>query len=140
MASKKKRKAKDAAADGTPQAITLRSHPAAMASIRRLRARAALIAFALVLLLSLHSGVVLPEATVRALAAGVAVHLAAWKVAVIVWRQIVLVQVRAVQEEHEERARERAEARAAAAEARAAAAEAIRDAQAAQAAEAAQAA
>jgi hypothetical protein len=120
MASKKDKKKKDAeaaATDGAPEAITLRSHPAAMASIRRLRARAALTAFALVLLLSLHSGVLLPEAAARALAAGVAVHLAAWKVGVVVWRQIVLVQVRTVEETRRERARERAERVARAAEA-----------------------
>jgi hypothetical protein len=122
--AKKKDKAKDAeaaVADGVPEAITLRSHAPAMAAIRRIRARAALTAFALVLLLSLHSGVLLPEATARALAAGIAVHLAAWKVAVVVWRQLVLVQVRTVEETRRERARERAEAAARAAEARQAA-------------------
>jgi len=120
MAKKKKsdEAAEAAVADGAPQVITLRAHPAAMASIRRVRARAALTAFALVLLLSLHSGVLLPEATVRALAAGVAVHLAAWKLAVLAWRQIVLGQVRAVEETRRERARARAEASAQAQEAR----------------------
>jgi protein-S-isoprenylcysteine O-methyltransferase Ste14 len=124
MASKKKDKAKEAeaaVADGAPQAITLRAYPAAMASIRRVRARAALTAFALVLLLSLHSGVQLPEATARGLAAGVAIHLASWKLAVLAWRQIVLGQVREVEERRRERARERAEAQAKAAEAIAAA-------------------
>ena len=84
-------------------------------------ARAALTAFALVLLLSLHSGVLLPEATLRALAAGVAIHLAAWKLAVLAWRQIVLGQVREIEERRRERARERAEAQARAREAIAAA-------------------
>jgi hypothetical protein len=92
-----------------------------MASIRRVRARAALTAFALVLLLSLHSGVLLPEATARALAAGVAVHLAAWKLAVLAWRQLVLGQVRAIEDARRQRARHRAEAEARAAEAVAAA-------------------
>jgi hypothetical protein len=119
MAKKKKSEeaGEAAAADGAPEAITLRAYPAAMASIRRIRARAALTAFALVLLLSLHSGVLLPEATLRALAAGVAIHLAAWKLAVLAWRQIVLGQVREI----EERRRERAEAQARAREAIAAA-------------------
>jgi hypothetical protein len=128
MAKKKKSdEAAEAAADGATPVITLRAYPAAMASIRRVRARAALTAFALVLLLSLHSGVLLPEATARALAAGVAVHLAAWKLAVLAWRQIVLGQVRAVEDARRERARQRAEAQARAAEA-------VRAAQAAQAA------
>jgi hypothetical protein len=122
--AKKKDKATDAeaaVADGAPEAITLRSHAPAMASIRRIRARTALTVFALVLLLSLHSGVLLPEATARALAAGIAAHLAAWKIGVVVWRQIVLVQVRTVEETRRERARERAEAAVRAAEARQAA-------------------
>jgi hypothetical protein len=129
MARKKKSgEAADAAvAEGATPVITLRAYPAAMASIRRVRARAALAAFALVLLLSLRSGVLLPEATVRALVAGVAVHLAAWKLAVLAWRQIVLGQVRAVEDARRERARQRAEAQARAAEA-------VRAAQAAQAA------
>jgi hypothetical protein len=99
-----------AAQDAALAPITLRSHPAAMASIRRVRARAGLGAFGLVLLLSLHHGVALPGATTRALIAGVAVQLVAWKAAVIVWRQIVLVQVRHVEEAHRERRRQRIEA------------------------------
>jgi hypothetical protein len=119
--AKKKKKSEEAAeaavADGGTPVISLRAYPAAMTSIRRVRARAALAAFALVLLLSLHSGVLLPEATARALAAGVAVHLAAWKLAVLAWRQIVLGQLRAIEDARRERARQRAEAQARAAEA-----------------------
>lgn len=111
MAKKKDDDSGRAAAQETgPEPITLRSHPAAMASIRRVRARAGIGAFALVLLLCLHSGLALPNATARALIAGVAVQLVAWKVAVLVWRQIVLVQVRAVEEAHAERRRRLAEA------------------------------
>jgi hypothetical protein len=125
MAKKKDKAEKPAEGveqDSGPEAITLRSHPAAMASIRRVRARAALTAFVLVLLLSLHKGVPLPNATLRALAAGIAVQLAAWKISVLVWRQIVLMQIRAVQEAREERVRQRAEKLAKAQEALAAAA------------------
>jgi hypothetical protein len=108
---KKKKKGDDAAEPQTgAEAITLGSYPAAMASIRRIRARAGLGAFALVVLMSLHSGLTLPSATARGLAAGIAVQLVAWKVAVIVWRQIVLVQLRAAEEQRRERARRRAEA------------------------------
>ena len=98
------------AQESAPEPITLRSHPAAMASIRRVRARAGLGALILVLVLSLHAGVLLPSAAARALAAGVAVQLVAWKIAVVVWRQIVLMQVQAVEEQRRERRRRRAEA------------------------------
>jgi hypothetical protein len=100
----------DAAQEAVAEPITLRSHPAAMASIRRIRARAALAAFVVVLLLSMHKGLTLPSATARALVAGIAVQLVAWKLAVAVWRQVVLVQVRAVEEAHRERRRRLAEA------------------------------
>jgi hypothetical protein len=114
MAKKKKKNEQtepDAPAqDAALAPITLRSHPAAMASIRRVRARAGLGAFLLVLLLSLHHRVAFPGATTRALIAGVAVQLVAWKAAVIVWRQIVLVQVRHLEEAHRARRRERLEA------------------------------
>lgn len=110
-----KKKDKGGEAEATPQEtgpgpITLGAYPAAMASIRRIRARAGLAAFAVVLLLSLHHGLTLPSASARALIAGVAVQLVAWKVAVVVWRQIVLVQVRAAQEAHAERRRQLREA------------------------------
>lgn len=111
--AKKKDKGADAEAapqETGPDPITLGAYPAAMASIRRVRARAGLAAFALVLLLSLRHGLTLPNAGGRALLAGVAVQLVAWKVAVVVWRQIVLVQVRAAQEAHAERRRQLREA------------------------------
>ena len=108
--AKKKKKDAEATQETGPEAITLRAHPHAMASIRRIRARAGLGAFAVVLLLSLHHGLTLPSAAARALIAGVAVQLVAWKVAVVAWRQIVLVQVRAAQEAHAERRRQLREA------------------------------
>jgi hypothetical protein len=112
MAKDAKKKKKDSGAPQAtgPEPITLRSHPAAMASIRRIRARAGLGAFVVVVLLSLHHGLSLPDSAARALAAGIAVQLVAWKAAVIVWRQIVLVQVRAVEEAHAERRRKLREA------------------------------
>jgi hypothetical protein len=111
MAKKADNEKKDATAqeDGA-EALTLRSYPGAMASVRRIRARAGLGAFALVVLLSLHSGLTLPSATARGLVAGVTVQLAAWKIAVIVWRQLILAQVRAVEEARLERRRQRVQA------------------------------
>jgi hypothetical protein len=111
MARDKENKDAEAAPQETgPEPITVHSHPAAMASIRRARARAGLGAFVVVLLLSMHHGLALPSAAVRALVAGVAVQLVTWKVAVVVWRQLIMVQVRAAQEAHAERRRQLREA------------------------------
>jgi hypothetical protein len=75
-------------------AVTLRSHPSALASIRRTCAWAALIAFALVGLLSLRAHVPAADALARALVAGVLARLAAWAIAQAVWRQVVVGQLR----------------------------------------------
>jgi hypothetical protein len=108
-----------AAAPDGPAPVTLASHPGAMAGIRRARARAGLVAFALVLLLSLRAHVPLPDAAGRALVAGLVAQLAAWRVAVAVWRQIVRNQLDHAREAHA--GRRRAEAETAAARAREAA-------------------
>lgn len=118
-----RKKKQQAPATGAPVAITVAGHPRARASIRRTRARTALAAFALVLLLSLNADVPAQEAVLRALVAGLVGNVAGWACALAVWRQIVLAQVRLAGEAREERARARVEAaEAARAEAAAAAA------------------
>jgi hypothetical protein len=119
--SKKKDKAAKAPEDAAA-AISVAAHPRARASIRKIRGRTALAAFALVLFLSLNGGVTGQEAVVRALIAGVAGNLVGWACALAVWRQIVVQEVRLVAEARRERARAQAEALAAEAEAKAAAA------------------
>jgi hypothetical protein len=115
---KKKGKKGDAAATGT--AVSVSAHPRARASIRRTRARTALVAFGIVLFLSLDGGVSGQEAAMRALLAGLVGNLAGWACALAVWRQIVVQEVRLVEDNRRERARARAEAAAARAEAAAA--------------------
>ena len=117
--SKKKDKAAKATEDAAP-AISVAAHPRAKASIRKIRGRTALAAFALVLFLSLDGGVTGQEAVVRALIAGMAGNLLGWACALAVWRQIVVQEVRLVAEARRERARAHAEALAAEAKAAAA--------------------
>jgi hypothetical protein len=94
----------DAAA--TPAAeVSVANHPRAVASIRRARARVALAAFVLVLLLCLHAGVSGQAATLRALVAGVAGFVGAWMIALALWRQIVLAELRQAQEKRAARRR-----------------------------------
>jgi hypothetical protein len=114
-ADKKAKKAKKKKGDAPSDAVTIAAHPRAKASIRRTRARTALFAFVLVLLLSYKGGVPGQEAALRALLAGLVGNLIGWACALALWRQIVVQEVRTAEEARRERARERAEAAAAAA-------------------------
>ncbi|HET8756634.1 MAG TPA: hypothetical protein VFM58_11510 [Solirubrobacteraceae bacterium] len=118
--SKKKDKKDDAS--GAAETVSVAAHPRARASIRRTRARTGLAAFAIVLFLSLSSDVSGQEAAVRALVAGLVGNLAGWACALAVWRQLVVAELRVVENARSERKRQAAEARAAEAEAKAAAA------------------
>jgi hypothetical protein len=89
--------------------IRLSAHPRAVRSVRRARAGAGLAALLLTMLLSLQAGVPAWDATARALVAGVAVHIAAWAVAVTVWRQLILAELKAAHDRRAERARARRE-------------------------------
>jgi hypothetical protein len=96
--------------------VSIAAHPRAKAGIRRARTRAAFGAFVLVLALNLMGGQTAFDAVWRALLAGVVVNLIAWRCAIVVWRHIVLAELRAAEERHFERRREaqqRLEARAA---------------------------
>jgi hypothetical protein len=110
----KKKKGEEAAPD---LAVSTAAHPRAKASIRRVRAWTALIAFGLVLFLSLSANVGGQEATMRAIAGGLVGNLIGWACALAVWRQIVVQEVRSIENARRERRRARAEAAAAAADA-----------------------
>jgi hypothetical protein len=116
MSDKKDKKKKGGPA--VPEtAVSIAAHPRAKASIRRVRAWTGLIAFGLVLFLSLSANVGGQEATMRALAGGLVGNLIGWACALAVWRQIVVQEVRSIENARRERRRARAEAAAAAADA-----------------------
>ncbi len=106
MSKKKEKKGAAPASDG----ISVAAHPRARASIRRTRARVALIAFALVLFISLKAGVPGQEAALRALVAGLIGNLVAWACALGVWKALVLAEIKAAHDAHLARQRARAEA------------------------------
>ena len=112
-----KKKDKKGAADADATAISVAAHPRARASIRRTRARTALIAFGLVLFLSLQSGVPGQEAAIRALVAGLVGNVVGWACALAVWRSLVLAEIKVAADARQERQRARAEAAVKAAEA-----------------------
>jgi hypothetical protein len=103
---KKGKKAEETPAEGGAQAIRLSAHPRAMASIRRVRGWCGLIGFGLVTILSLRSGLLLPDAVLRGLAGGAVAHFAGWFVAIKLWRQVALAELDAARERHEARVEE----------------------------------
>jgi hypothetical protein len=96
-----------------PPGVSIANHPRARVSIRRTRARVALVAFALVLLQAHGAGVGGQEAVVRALLAGVGASLAAWAIGLLLWKQILLAEVRSAHQRREDRRRAAVERRAA---------------------------
>jgi type VI protein secretion system component VasK len=89
--------------------VSVAAHPRARASIRRTRARTALAAFAIVLFLSLNSGVPGQEAAVRALVAGLVGNLMGWACAIAVWRSLVVAELKVAGEKHRARVERAAE-------------------------------
>jgi len=87
-----------------PPVITIGAHPRARRSVRRARAFGGLIGFVVALVLSLRAGVPAWDATARALIAGIVVHLAAWRVAVAVWHQLMLAELEQVRARRNARA------------------------------------
>jgi hypothetical protein len=106
--AKKKDKAASAEkpADGAVEPVRLSAHPRAAASIRRVRAWCGLIGFGLVTILSLRSGMLLPDAVLRGLVGGIAAHFAGWFIAIKLWRHVALAELEAARERHEARVEE----------------------------------
>jgi hypothetical protein len=113
MSKKKDKKQAEASeASGAAEAargvesISIATHPRARVSIRRARTRGALIVFAVVLLLGLKAGQMPFDATWRALIAGIVANVVVWRCAIIVWRHLVLAELRAAEERYAERRRQ----------------------------------
>ena len=103
---KKAKKGKQAKSEDTPDVVvTLSQHPRAKAGIRRARTRAAFIAFVLVFALNVVGDQALFDATWRALVAGIVVNVVVWRLAIVVWRHIVLNELQQVADHREEQAR-----------------------------------
>jgi hypothetical protein len=98
---KKDKKGKGAA----DEHVRLSTHPEAVASVKRTRARCGLAGFVVVLLLCLKVGVPAFDATFRALIAGIVAQLAGWFVAISVWRQVIRSQVSQAAEAYNSRIR-----------------------------------
>jgi hypothetical protein len=103
MMAKKEDKKKG---DGKGEApVSISQHPRAKAGIRRVRTRAAFIAFVAVFALNLMGDQALFDAVWRALVAGIVVNIVAWRCAIVVWRHIVLNELQQVAEHRQEQMR-----------------------------------
>jgi hypothetical protein len=91
-AKKGKKGEKKGAQDGV---LSVASHPRASAQIRQAKGWGGLGAFGVTAYLSLSHGVGADVAGARALAAGVAGYVVAWGCAVMVWRQLMVAEIRA---------------------------------------------
>jgi hypothetical protein len=103
MSRKKSDKADDVAV--VDQHVRLSTHPVAVASVKRTRARCGMYGFLAVLGLCLLTGVPAFDATFRALIAGVVCHLAGWYLSIFVWRHIIRNQAAQAAEAYNERIR-----------------------------------
>ena len=85
--------------------VSISQHPRAKAGIRRVRTRAAFIAFVAVFALNVMGDQALFDAVWRALVAGIVVNIVAWRCAIVVWRHIVLNELQQVAEHRQEQMR-----------------------------------
>jgi hypothetical protein len=102
----------ETAAEATPAlpSASIAGHPRAKLAIRRARSRAAFVVFLLVLVLGHKAGLSWFDATWRALVAGLAANLIAWRCAIFVWRHLIVAELRQAEAIHAERRRAAREA------------------------------
>jgi hypothetical protein len=113
MAKDAKKKAKPAAgkpAADDPKLPSVANHPRAGAQVARAKGWGGLAGFLLVALLSWRAGAPVADALLRALAGGVVGYLATWAAAVLVWRHLVVAELRAVRSQRAAEAARRAAA------------------------------
>lgn len=92
----KKRKPDEAARDESGRAImSVAAHPRAAAQVRMAKGWGGITGFLVTAYLSLSHGLTLDVAGERALAAGVAGYIVAWGCTVMVWRQLMVAELRA---------------------------------------------
>ena len=112
MAKKKEKDdEKPEKAEAPELVVSIAQHPRAQAGIRRARTRGALIVFALVLAINLYSDQELFDAVWRALLAGIVANVVIWRFAIVIWRHIVISEVRQLEEERVEKLKAQQEER-----------------------------
>jgi len=103
---------KAAGAKGGATLPSVANHPRAGAQIARAKAWGGLVGFLLVGVLSWRAGAPVSDTLLRALAGGVVGYVATWAAAVLVWRHLVVAELRAVRSHRAAEAARRAARRA----------------------------
>jgi hypothetical protein len=85
--------------------VRLSTHPGAVASVKRMRARCGLGGFFVIFALCVLGGVPTDIAVERALLSGVVCHLVGWWAAIAVWRSVIRVQAAQAAEAYNARIR-----------------------------------
>jgi hypothetical protein len=96
-------KEKDKKGSESELVVSIAQHPRSKAGIRRARTRGALIVFALVLALNIVGDQDAFDALWRALLAGIVANVVIWRFAIVIWRHIVISEVRRLEEERIEK-------------------------------------
>jgi hypothetical protein len=86
---------------GASAGVSIASHPRARAAVRRAKGWGGLAGFAIAAYVSFSAGIPLPVVVLRAVAVGIAGYMVAWACAVTVWKQLVLAEMRVMNEQHE---------------------------------------
>jgi len=107
MAKDGKRAKREGAAKAAGDAAlpSVANHPRAGAQVARAKAWGGLVGFVLAGLLSSRAGAPVADVLLRALAGGVVGYVATWAAAVLVWRHLVVAELRAVRRHRAEAAR-----------------------------------
>src|SRR5690349_14411652 len=92
-------------------AVSMDQRPRAKVRIGRARTRGALIVFALVLAINIYSDQELFDAVWRALLAGIVANVVIWRFAIVIWRHIVISEVRQLEDERAEKLKAQQEER-----------------------------
>lgn len=95
QAAKKKADKKGTKAKGASGGLSVAGHPRAAAQVRKAKGWGGLAAFVVTAYLSLSHGATPDVAGMRALGAGVLGYVIAWTCAVMVWRQLMVAEIRA---------------------------------------------
>lgn len=112
MADKAKNGKQTGGSGGEATLPSVANHPRAATQIARAKAWGGLAGFALVALLSWRAAVPTADVLLRALLGGVLGYVATWACAVIVWRHLVIAELRAVRRHRAAQAARRAARRA----------------------------
>src|SRR5689334_25415819 len=100
---KQKQKGKNGKQAPAAQGIAVANHPTATRQIKLVKSWAGLAAFCMAAYFSWKSGAVFTDVATRALLWGISTYVVVWAMAVHVWRQVAIAEVRAAERQWKDR-------------------------------------